>query len=324
VTSTEIPLLAVQEANEQSTSNTAVDDYTLFTYPNYMTRTYNTLNLKDKDTYSVRAYYLDEITPSTQALMRAIKYSQNPTGIYKVFLSTYDNVTDAQLTTAYPYTYNIGANLFREFCKYIYRCHINSIIFPVFTVTFDLSLSQHSVSQSLNTNTRYQIFEMCMKNGVGAKSSSCVNGVDYSLASFAKNANILSGAFTRSQNNECFLEFSTSRQNCTFTQATNADIMRISLPVMDTAATAKTFVTMTPYKLHVFMCWPKPMEGLQWVYSEKTIAPGNDFESLFAKKNLTENTLADIDIMVVPQLINQVNEVKLGYKNFALELKKYM
>jgi hypothetical protein len=71
----------------------------------------------------------------------------------------------------------------------------------------------------------------------------------------------------------------------------------------------------------VFVSWHKPLEGMQWVYSEKTIAPGNDFETLFTKKNLSNNTLADIDITVVPQVINQVNEVKLGYKNFALEFK---
>jgi len=319
--SPEIPLVAVHEANEQSTKPDDIDDYTLFTYPNYNKRTYTQLSIKDNDILQIRAYYLDDIKPSTQSLIRSLNYSQNPTGVYKVFLSNFDNTTDAQITNAYPYTYNIGANLFRELCKYIYRCHSNSIYFPVFTLSFDLAINKRTFSQSFNNNTRYQILEMCMKNGIGAQTFSCVNNVDYSKTAFVKNSNIISCALTTASDDTCSLELTTSRNGCTYTYANVGDILKVSLPMVDTSATAKTIVTVTPYKIHVFVSWHKPLEGLQWVYSEKTIAPGNDFETLFTKKNLSNNTLADIDITVVPQVINQVNEVKLGYKNFALELK---
>jgi hypothetical protein len=317
----EIPLIAVHEANEQSTNPNDIDDYTLFTYPNYNKRTYTQLSIQDKDVLQIRAYYLDDIKPSTQALIRSLNYSQNPTGAYKVFLSNFDNTTDTQIINAYPYTYNIGANLFRELCKYIYRCHSNSIYFPVFTLSFDLAINKRTFSQSFNKNTRYQILEMCMKNGIGAQTFSCVNNVDYSKTAFVKNANIISCALTIASDDTCSLELTTSRNGCTYTYANVGDILKVSLPMVDTSATAKTIVTVTPYKIHVFVSWHKPLEGMQWVYSEKEIAPGNDFETLFTKKKLSNNTLADIDITVVPQIINQVNEVKLGYKNFALEFK---
>jgi hypothetical protein len=160
-----------------------------------------------------------------------------------------------------------------------------------------------------------------MKNGIGAQTFSCVDNVDYSKTAFVKNSNIISCALTTANNDTCSLELTTSRNGCTYTYANVGDILKVELPMVDTSATAKTIVTVTPYKIHVFVSWHKPLKGMQWVYSEKTIAPGNDFETLFTKKNLSNNTLADIDITVVPQVINQVKEVKLGYKNFALELK---
>lgn len=322
--SAEIPLVPVHEANEQSTSPNDVDQFTLFTYSDYSKRTYNQLPIKEKEFIGIRAYYLDEITPSTQALIRALNYSQNPTGVYKVFLANYDNTTDAQLMEAYPYTYNIGTNLLREFCKYIYRCHTNSIYFPVFTITFDLAINKRTFAQSFTNNTRYQILEMCMKNGIGAQTFACSNNVDYSKAAFTKNANIFSCSLTTSSDDTCSLELTTSRNGCTYTSRNVGDVLKVSLPMVDTAATAKTYVTVTPYKFHVLICWHKPLEGQQWVYSEKDIAEGNDFETLFTQKSSQSNTLADIDITVAPQVINQVNEVKLGYKNFALELKNKM
>jgi hypothetical protein len=322
--SSEIPLVPVHNDNEQSTSTNDVDQFTLFTYADYSKRTYNLLPIKEKELMSIRAYYLDEIKPSTQALIRALNYSQNPTGVYKVFLANYDNTTDTQLSEAYPYTYNIGANLFREFCKYIYRCHTNSVYFPVFTITFDLAINKRTFAQSFTNNTRYQILEMSMKNGIGAQTFACSNNVDYSKAAFTKNANIISCSLTTSSDDTCSLELTSSRNGCTYTSRNLGDVLKVSLPMVDTAATAKTYVTITPYKIHVLVCWHKPLEGLQWVYSEKDIAEGNDFETLFTKKNLPNNTLADIDITVAPQVINQVSEVKLGYKNFALELKNKM
>lgn len=322
--SAEIPLIAIHEANEQSTASNNVDQFTLFTYPEYSKRTYNQLSIKEKDFMGIRAYYLDEIKPSTQSLIRALNYSQNPTGVYKVFLANYDNTTDDQLNQSYPYTYNIGSNLLREFCKYIYRCHTNSIYFPVFTITFDIAINKRTFAQTFTNNTRYQVLEMCMKNGIGAQTFACINNVDYSKAAFTKNANIFSCSLTLSNDDTCSLELTTSRNGCTYTSRNVGDVLKVSLPMVDTAAIAKTYVTVTPYKMHVLVCWHKPLEGLQWVYSEKDIAEGNDFETLFTKKNLTSNTLADIDITVASQVINHVSELKLGYKNFALELKNKM
>jgi hypothetical protein len=322
--SPEIPLVAVHEANQQSLDKNGIDDFTLFTYPDYNKRTYTQLSIQDKESLHIRAYYIDDIKPSTQALIRSLNYSQNPTGVYKVFFSNFDNTTDAQIINAYPYTYNIGANLFRELCKYIYRCHINSVHFPVFTLSFDLAINKRTFSQSFNNKTRYQVLEMCMKNGIGAQTFSCVNNVDYSKNAFVKNANIISCALTTASDDTCSLELTTSRNGCTYTYENVGDILKVALPIVDTSATAKTIVTVTPYKIIVFVSWHKALEGMQWVYSEKDIAPGNDFEALFTRKNLSNNTLADIDITVVPQVINQVSEIKLGYKNFALELKNNM
>ncbi len=100
--------------------------------------------------------------------------------------------------------------------------------------------------------------------------------------------------------------------------------MKVELPIVDNAATATTYLTVTPYKILAFICWHKPLTGLQWVYTEKNIEPGNDFEALFSPKRDLDNTIADIDITVVPQVINQVNQVRLGYKNLALEFKNNM
>jgi hypothetical protein len=163
-----------------------------------------------------------------------------------------------------------------------------------------------------------------MKNGIGAQTFACSNNVDYSKAAFTKNANIFSCSLTTSNDDTCSLELTTSRNGCTYTSRNVGDVMKVSLPMVDTAATAKTYVTVTPYKFHVLICWHKPLTGLQWVYSEKDIAVGNDFETLFTNKTLQSNTLADIDITVASQVINQISEVKLGYKNFALELKNKM
>jgi hypothetical protein len=98
--------------------------------------------------------------------------------------------------------------------------------------------------------------------------------------------------------------------------------MKVVLPITDNASIANVCMTVTPYKLLVLICWHKPLEGLQWVYTEKDIEPGNDFETLFSRKNNADNNIADIDITVTPQVINQISEVRLGYKNIALELKK--
>jgi hypothetical protein len=333
-----LDLQPIQLPSEQaSTAALSKQDYIeplrLFTYPNYSQRTLDSLNFgktfftadEDSSKYlNLRAYYIDDVPVSSQNVASYLKYTRASDGKYKVYDKNFLQINDNKaLKEKFRSISETDINNVRNMCKFIMKYHgsLERNEHPVFTVSFDLNMTQSTITSLKPTpNTNNMVLELFMNNRLGAQKS-CGNNYG-TLGTFNMNGNILSAALMYQANmKETVLRFCTSRNgNCLFSNP--KDVLDIKLPILENSSLGKVIVTVTPYTIIVLVTWTSKGNGLQWVFAQKKVDSGNDFERLFIGPVNENNYLDDIIINSSLDFVPQVTEMKLGYVNFAKYVKK--
>jgi hypothetical protein len=331
-------LLPIQSQNEQVSSvalanpdSDSIESQRLFTYENYGGRTLakltfdkNASTVEDTSKYlNIRAYYLDDVPVSSQNVATYLKYTRAIDGKYKVYDKNYLQIKDVK--TLQDKFKSISAtdivsvqNVCRFVMKYYGSLERNE--YPVFTVTFDLNINDSVISSVKPApNTNNVIFELFMNNKLGVQKN-CQNNYG-TLGTFNMNGNILSAALKYSANmKETTLRFCTSRNDsCLFSNP--QDVLDIKLPIFEDSSLGTVIVTVTPYAIMVLVSWTSKGNGLQWVFGQKNIQKGNDFEKLFVGPVNQNNALDDILINSSLNFVPQVSKIQLGYVNFAKYIK---
>jgi hypothetical protein len=294
----------------------------LFNYANDKSNVYNyisQLNIGNNNTINVKAFYTRPYD-SSQSVGTKITFNKNNNnnGKYTVSQMNYQDLPDREENA-----------VVKMFSKTIDK-YFNGITlteYPTFTTTFKLNMfnqSQNQISQG-NGVPIHMAFEMYMNNTLGMNVD-CNSTITYS-PEFAKNGNILSMAvgYPRVVDTKkpaiMNITLGTSRGGCLFKDKN--DVVAVAIPCFEKVNTEATcIVTISPYTIDFLAYWVNPntankQDNVEFIYQQKLLEKGNDFENLFVNTKSSQNKFADININTNKTFVPSVQEVQLGYKNMA-------